>query len=658
MKERISKLVEQINQWNKEYYELDAPSVDDAIYDAALVELKELERSHPEFILENSPTKNVGFTASTKFQKHKHEIAPMLSLQNAFNDEDLQSFINNTKGYTNEYVVEPKIDGLSISVIYQDGKLVKAVTRGDGKVGEDVTNNALTIADIPRTISEQGKVIARGEVYISIANFSAINNRRAKEGKPLFANPRNAASGSIRQLDSNVTKRRNLESFFYQVLSDKTNGNLKTSQLETLDFLREQGFQVSDLSHKSSPDKLHEDVEAILSQREELDYEIDGVVIKVNDYNFHGELGYTSKFPKWAIAMKPKAEIVETELKNIVPTVGRTGRITYNARLAPVQLVGTTVSAATLHNADYIESLGMNIGDIVQVKKAGDIIPKVISVSKKKNNDKWIEAKECPSCKEKLIRKDGEVDQYCLNDVCPSKIKEKFTHFVSRKAMNIDGLSEKQLQRFVNQGFIKDFADIYTLDKFESEIKSLDGFGEKSFDNIWSSINRSRENELYRFLFGFGIRHIGDRAAQILASRFTNFEELLKAKEEDLVLLEDFGERKAKSVYEWINDSKNIELINKFISLGINPKAEKIEIDNNSFFFGKKVVVTGTIANANRTDIKKILSAKGARVISKPSKDTDFLIIGENPSQDKLSSIDKSKVIIIKDRQKLENEEF
>ena len=658
MKDRISKLVEQINQWNKEYYELDSPTVDDAIYDAALEELKQLESQNPELVMPNSPTKNVGFSSSSKFGKIKHEISPMLSLQNAFNEDDLEWFINNTKNYTNEYTVEPKIDGLSISVIYQDGKLHRAVTRGDGKVGEDVTNNVLTIDDIPKTISLKGKVIARGEVYISIPNFAAINKYRSEKGNPLFANPRNAASGSLRQLDSNITKRRKLESFFYQLLSENNNGNFSKTQIETLNVLEKEGFKVNKLSKTTTKEDLKADVAKILEKREGLDYEIDGVVVKVNDFNYHEEIGYTAKFPKWAIAMKPKAEIAETELLKIFPTVGRTGRITYNARFKPVQLVGTTVTAATLHNSDYIKSLEMNVGDIVKVKKAGDIIPKVIGVVKNINKTPWTESSNCPSCDSKLERKEGEVDQYCLNIECPSKKLEQFTHFVSRKAMNIDGLSEKQLKRFISEGYIKDFADIYKLEEYENEIKSLDGFGSKSFSNIQESISKSKSNELYRFIFGFGIRHIGERASQILTSKYNSFEQILDAKKDDLVNLEDFGERKAQSVFECINNESNIELVNKFISLGISPKAEKINIDSNSFFFGKKVVVTGTIENANRTDIKKILVSKGAKVTSRPTSETDYLIAGEKPSKDKISLIDKSKVIIIKDRQKLENEEF
>ncbi len=657
IKNRIEELRKLISKWNIEYYTLDKPTVDDSVYDQATKELNDLEKEYPEFANELSPTQFVGagddsFVSST-FEKTKHEIQ-MLSLDNAFDNDSLIDFDRKIRDEANNfsYYVEPKIDGLSISLIYKDGKLFKALTRGNGVEGEDVTMNAKQIADIPYEINYNKTITIRGEIFMSDDSFAKVNHEREINGDELFANPRNAASGTMRQLDPRIVKQRNLNMIAYWSMNDSDNYAFET-QKETIDQLSNLGFNTSSISsHAKDINDVIKVIDDITHKREDIGYEIDGIVIKVNESNLYEEIGYTSKFPKWAIAYKFPAEVKETILLDIFPTVGRTGRVTYNALLEPVELAGTKVQRATLHNADYVRDLDLRIGDHVNVKKAGEIIPKVISSNKDKRNNSallWVESTQCPSCQSELIRKEGEVDQYCENISCPARISESIIHFVSRDAMNIDGLSTKQIEKFISMSWINSFSDIYKLKEKREEILSLEGYQEKSVTSLLNSIEKSKENPLDKFIFALGIRHIGKKTARDLAKEYGSIDNLSKSDLDVFLNKNDLGVVKSQSLVDYFSNEKNIIELNKLRGLGVDPIMELIEIDTTHKLFNKKVVVTGTIEGYNRAQVKEKLESFGAQIVSAVSGTTDYLIIGEKPSANKVVKMDENKIIKFND---------
>ena len=649
----IEELVEKLLKWSDEYYNLSSPSVDDAIFDATLKELQILEEKYPEYILDNSPTQNVGGSVQSIFEKRKHRFFKMLSLSNVFNEQEIIKFDKRVRELLDtdeiEYTVEPKIDGISISIYYEDGILVEALTRGDGEYGEDVTNNVLQIKSVPKLIAHKDPIVVRGEIYMPNSSFEALNELRSKEGKELYANPRNITSGTMRQLDSNVVKERNLEIFTYFALNEK--GNVWTTQEDTLFNLHELSFPVNPFSKKVNdlPELLGW-INHIESIRDELDYEIDGIVIKVNDNTLHNQMGSTAKFPRWATAYKFPAEVKETKMIDIFPTVGRTGRVTYNAKLEPISLLGTTVSAATLHNANYVESLDLRIGDIVQVKKAGDIIPKVIGVNKDertKSLKKWTKETKCPACNSTLEQLEGEVDQYCPNVDCPARIVQSLIHFVSRDAMNIEGLAEKQIELFVEKGLIKNISDIYKLHKHRNTILTYEGYQELSLNKLLDSIEKSKNNSLEKLLFGLGIRYIGKKTSLELAMSFNDIDTLKEQTLEDLLNKSNLGEVKSQSIYYWFNTKENLKLLKYLEKVGVNFKYSGKQVIETKIK-DLKVVVTGSVEGGTREDIKELLVSFGANVSTSPSPKTDVLFVGTKASDNKIAKATNAKIVEIK----------
>lgn len=658
---QINILRDKLSKWAKAYYVFDAPLVEDSLYDETYNELKRLEELFPELKTDDSQTSIVASGSksleSSTFEKTKHEIN-MLSLDNVFNNDGLIDFDNKIKKESTNYsyYVEPKIDGLSISLIYKNGSLQKALTRGDGNIGEDVTNNALQVKDIPHNISHQKDITIRGEIFIDDDTFELINKRREANGESLFANPRNAASGTMRQLDPGVVAERNLKMIAYWAMEDADTYPFPTQE-QTIISLDELGFNTSKLSrHAENIEQVISAVELIDKSRSTIGYETDGVVIKVNENELYEEIGYTTKFPKWAIAFKFPEEVKETKLLEIFPTIGRTGRVTYNAKLEPVELSGTIVQRATLHNSDYVRDLDLRIGDVVRVKKAGEIIPKVVSANKEKRNSEltvWIEDKHCPKCNTPLFRYDGEVDQYCTNEECPSRLAESIIHFVSRNAMNIDGFSTKQIEKFINLGWIKKFSDIYKLKDRVDEILNLEGYQIKSVNSLINSIEESKLMPLDKFLFGLGIRHVGAKTAKDLARTYFSIDNISKITYNQLMENNDFGEVKSKSIVEYFKSEKHLKELNELKELGINPTFDEIKINKDSFLFGKKVVVTGTIPNLKRNEVKDYLEKFGAKITTSLSNATDFLIVGEKPSPNKVAKMPEDKIIKFEDLEQI-----
>ncbi len=658
----IKHLKKQINTWSTEYYLKNNPSVDDVTFDQAINELIALEKKYPDLLTKDSPTQKVGGFASSSFKKLPHPIKPMLSLQNAFDKNDLFDFDKQIKKILNTsqdicYTVEPKIDGVSISLHYKNGKLVNALTRGDGIIGEDVTENIKQIIHVKKEISLKEEINLRGEVFMPLSSFDQINHQNLLNNQPLLANPRNGTSGTIRQLDPLVTKKRNLDLFVYFALSRETKEDYFPSQMETLNELKKIGINVNPLSKKvTSIEKAMEAIDIITESRDQLDYEIDGIVIKVDDNNLHEDIGYTTKFPKWAIAYKFPAEIKETKLLDIFPTIGRTGRVTYNAQLKPINLIGTTVQRATLHNADYIKGLDLRVSDTVQVKKAGDIIPKVIGVNLKKRiekSKKWVEPTICPICHQKLSRENNMVDQYCTNNKCPSRIIEALIHFSGRQAMNIEGLSTSHLTNFLEKGWLHSYADIYHLK--EKDIIQLENYQKKLVHNLLTAIEDSKKRPLHCLIFALGIRYIGYKSAKDLATRYLNIDNLINITYEKLLSDINFGDVKSKSVVDWFNNKKNIELIEELKLLGLNMSEDFKEIASSGFFVGKKVVLTGKFENCTRDEAKDFLISLGAFPLTSISGNTDYVIAGKNASISKISMLDQAKIIMVYNLQDLKN---
>lgn len=629
--QRILELRSILDRLAYEYYVLDQPSKSDQEYDRYYQELVALEDEFPQYRDPNSITQRVGGVVLDAFTKVEHKRT-MLSLGNAFNLEDLHAFDERVREVVPNarYVVELKIDGLAMSLIYRDGRFVQALTRGDGVVGEDVTHNVKTIPSIPMHIPLQGEVEVRGEVYMPNASFQMLNEEREKNGEELFANPRNAAAGSIRQLDSSVAAKRKLDAFWYYFVNAQEYDI--HSHEEALQKMSEMHLRVNPLRKLCERiDEVWQFIEEITEQRNDLPYAIDGMVIKVDDLDAQNRLGSTVKVPRWAIAYKFPAEEVITKLLDIVVTVGRTGRITPNAVLEPVRVAGTTVSAAQLHNEDMIKEKDIRIHDDVVVRKAGDIIPEVVRPLLERRNDTqavYHFPTHCPICGSELVRFPEEAAHYCINQDCPARVVESMIHFASRDAMDIDTLGDKKVEFFHKQGFLNTIEDIYCLKEHRQELIDLEGFKEKSVDKLLDAIEDSKQNPLEDLIYGLGIRQVGKKAAKVLAKHFLSMDALMAANEEELVAIKDIGQITAESITAFFHEPKNMELIAHLKGYGLRMDTEAEQIQESSFS-GKTIVLTGTLTQMTRNDAKALLESLGANVSGSVSKKTDLVIYGE-----------------------------
>lgn len=629
---RIGELINLINYHNEKYYNQDEPEISDLEYDDLMKELIKLEEENPNLRKIDSPSNRVGGKVLDKFDQIVHKI-PMLSLSNAYSSDDLKDFDKRVRSMANsdvEYVVEFKIDGLSVGITYSDGEFEKGATRGNGVVGEDISQNLMTVKSIPLKIKEDNEIVVRGEVYISKENFKKINEQQKKLGLALYANPRNLAAGSLRQLDPKLTSKRPLDIFVFNL--EYVQNIEFNSHSESLEFLNDLGFSISP-NYKvfKSIEEVINHIEYWTENRSNLDFEIDGMVVKVNNLKQRESMGYTAKSPRWAIAYKFPAEKKETKIIDIIVEVGRTGTITPTAIFEPVRLAGTSVSRATLHNEDYIKEKDIKVNDTVIVQKAGDIIPQVVEVIKEKRDGNEIEFNMpniCPVCLEPTVRLEGEAAVKCINMSCPAQIRRGIIHFVSRDAMNIDGLGESIITLLLNEKIIEDVSDLYSINK--EDVVNLERMGDKSANNLIKSIKNSKENDLWRLINGLGIKFVGVKGAKILASNFKNIDKIIDASEDELVNLEEFGETMANSVIEFFKEDKNIKVIEKLKKAGVNTKA--IEDENSNIpkiFEGMKIVITGTLPTLKRNDAKEMIEARGAKATSSVSKSTTFVLAGE-----------------------------
>lgn len=642
--ERIKELVKILEKANHDYYVLANPTITDQEFDKYLRELEKLEEAHPEFASENSPTKRVGGEVIDKFKKIKHQI-PMLSLPDVFSEEEIILFDERIRksGYNPEYVCELKIDGLSVSLHYDNGVFKTGATRGDGITGEDITHNVRTIRTVPMNLKRPETIEVRGEIYMPREVLTSLNAERAKENLPLLQNCRNAAAGSIRQLDSKIAAKRNLNTWIYH-LPNPLDYGLKT-HYEALEFMKNLGFKVNPANRiVKSVDEILDFIHEYAEKRPKLSYDIDGVVIKVNDLEMQEKLGFTSKYPRWAIAYKFPAEEVLTKLTDIIYTVGRTGKITPNAVLDPVIVMGSTVKRATLHNEDYILMKDLKVGDTVSLRKAGDVIPEVVEVKKERrtgNETPFVMIQKCPICGSFLKKKEGQVDYYCMNPLCPARHIEGLIHFASRHAMNIDGLGERIMEDFFNLGFIKSITDIYHLDKHKEDLVELEGYGHKSVDNLLLAIEKSKENSVERLIFGLGIEGIGDKTALLLAKTFKTLDNLMTKTKEELLEIRDIGPTLALNIYDFFRQENNQKLISELKELGLNTKYLKEEDKENSLISDKRFVITGTISFLGRDEIEAILESYNGHPSSSVSSKTDVVIVGENAG----SKYEKAKAL-------------
>jgi DNA ligase (NAD+) len=631
---RVQELHTLLNQYNYEYHVLDHPSVPDAEYDQLMRELTDIEAQYPDLVSPESPTQRVGGEILSAFNKVEHKI-PMLSLGNAFNEADLRDFDRKVKqavGDDVEYVCELKIDGLAISLHYENGLFIQGSTRGDGTIGEDITANLKTIRSIPLRISQPMTIEVRGEAYMPKKSFEKLNQQKEENGEEPFANPRNAAAGSLRQLDPRIAASRNLDIFLYAIGDFSETG--ATTHHDGLNLLEKLGFKVNKEREKcTSIEEVIQYVQKWVEKRPHLPYEIDGIVIKVNSFVQQSELGTTAKSPRWAIAYKFPAEEVVTRLRDIELSVGRTGVITPTALLDPVRVAGTKVQRASLHNEDLIREKDIKIGDHVVIKKAGDIIPEVVNVlvERRTGEEKeFLMPTHCPECESELVRLEGEVALRCINPKCPAQIREGLIHFVSRNAMNIDGLGEKVISQLFSHELIHDVADIYRLQK--DQLLALERMGEKSVTNLLAAIEKSKSNSLEKLLFGLGIRHVGAKAAKTLAQQFGNMNELKKATREELTAIQDIGEKMADSIVSYFENEEAISLIQELEAAGLNmnytgPMPVQVESISSSLA-GKVVVLTGKLEQLTRNEAKEQLEALGATVTGSVSKKTDLVIAG------------------------------
>ena len=631
--DRYNELVELLNKANYEYHVMDnATTLTDEEYDNYLREVYEIEDTHPEWKRSDSPTTKVGGIILDKFEKVTHNI-PMMSLQDVFNEDEIIHFdeIIREKISEPKYVCELKIDGLSVSLKYKDGVLVSGATRGNGVIGEDITNNVKTIKQVPLKLNKKIDIEVRGEIYMSHKVFNELNEERIKNNEEPFKNCRNAAAGSVRQLDSSIAAKRKLEVWIYHLPNPEDYG-IKTHE-EALKFMADLGFRVNPNNRLvNGIDEVMEFIHEKGSIRYDLPYDIDGVVIKLNDLKGHEIMGNTVRYPKWAVAYKFPAQEVETKLEDIIFTVGRTGQVTPNAVLNPVMVMGSLISRATLHNEDYCITKDIRVGDTVKIIKAGDVIPRVESVvlDKRPENSKPFEMiTNCPICNSKLVKKDS--NYYCVNDTCPKQDIESLIHFSSREAMNIEGLGDSIIEDFYNMKYLTRIIDIYRLDDFKEELKLLEGFGNKSIEKLMDSINASKKNSLEKLLFAIGIRNVGAKTAKILAKRYKNIDSLMNANIDDLSSIKDIGPIIADSVYKFFKEEKNVQLIKDLKAEGVNLEYLGNDSDTVTAFTGKTFVLTGGLEEFTRDEAKEIIENNGGNVSGSVSKKTNVVIAGKDP---------------------------
>ena len=631
MKERMDELIDYINKASYEYYVLDNPTITDQEYDDYYNELLSIEEKYPELKREDSPTNRVGGAVLDKFEKVTHDH-PMLSFDDIFNEEEIILFDERIKKVvsTAHYTLEPKMDGLSGSLIYKKGVLVRGATRGDGVTGEDITTNIKTIKSVPLRLTEDIDIEVRGEIYMSKKSFLEANREKIKNGEKEFANPRNAAAGSIRQLDSKVAAKRNLDFMAYFIPNPEDYG-IKT-QKESLEFLRKLGFVTNYKlnGYAKNVKDITNYIDSLSEKRDNLPFEIDGVVLKVDNLEDEKRLGFTSRVPRWGIAYKFPAKEVLTTLKEIKFTVGRTGKITPNAIFSPVHVSGSLVSKATLHNSDYCIDKDVRVGDTISIRKAGDVIPEVVEVKLDRRKEDSVPFKmieNCPMCNSVLVRKDA--NYYCKNEHCPSRKIESLIHFSSRDAMYIEGFGESIVEDFYNLGYLKNIDDFYTLDKYKDELMLLEGFGEKSISKLLESASNSKKNSLERLLFGLGIRYVGKKTAKILSKYYKTMDNLIKADFDELKSINDIGDVIAKSIVDYFSDEKNINLINRLKDLNLNMRYLGEEVNtSNENINGKTFVITGTLSRP-RDEIKEEIEGLGGNVTGSVTKKTNYVIAGE-----------------------------
>ncbi len=624
---RYLELVEELLEHEYRYHTLDDPTISDYQYDMLKKELEDIEEKHPEWVVDYSPSKRVGSSTKREFKEVNH-LNPLLSLENSYNKEDLFKFLDKIHSeYGASFIMQYKIDGLSVSLRYKDGVFVEGSTRGNGYQGEDITENLKTINTIPLKLSQKVDITVRGEVFMPIASFKLLNESMQEKGKKIFANPRNAAAGSLRQLDSSITAQRNLDIYVFQILSEN---RLKT-QLEEVNYLKELGFKVADTFYREDYHDFSEILDDIFNKRSKMTFEIDGAVIKVNEVEFESKIGYTSKSPKFQIAYKfmPNSEI--TKLIDVIWQVGRTGRVTPTAIMEPVFVGGSTISRATLHNIDYIRQRDLRIGDRVVIEKAGDVIPKVVkSIAQSRDGTEKtiLEPELCPDCGSKLFKYENMVDLHCLNINCPSIIKRKIIHFVSKHAFDIDDLGEKRIERFYQEGFIKNISDIFRIEDKKDELLNLEKFAQKSVDNLIKNINSSKKIKLDRFIYSLGIDNIGRQAAKVLANKFKDIESLMDATTEQIVEIDEFGLIMAQSVVDFFKLEENRKMISELFKLGV--QVESIQsIDRHGILYGKTFGITGSFQNYKRDQLREIIEENGGIFRSDISKNTQYLLAGE-----------------------------
>lgn len=646
-KKEVTKLRKEIRHHSDLYYNEDSPEISDYEYDMLMNRLKDLERRFPSLLTKNSPTQIVGGTASNSFEEVNHEV-PMQSLQDVFSYDDVEEFVNKVikeYGEDTEFVVETKIDGLSVSLEYVDGKLVRGSTRGNGIVGEDVTENLKTLDEIKEELNKDITIEVRGEVYLARKQFDRLNDELAKQGKPLLANPRNAAAGTLRQLDTSLVKERKLSIFVFNI--QKISGIEVTKHSEGLKLCKDIGIQTIEYSKVcKGVREVLKAIEDIGKKRDNLAYDIDGAVVKVNDLKLRETMGTTSKVPKWAVAYKYPPEEKETKVIDIKVQVGRTGQVTPMAIIEPVKIAGSTISKTTLHNFDYVKEKDIRVGDYVKIKKAGDVIPEVVSVVKEKRTGKEEEyeiPKYCPVCSELLEKSEDEVALRCTNSECDAQIYRAIVHFVSRECMDIDGMGDAAIDTLISKNYIKDVGDIYYL-KYD-EVKSLDRYADKSAKNLLAAIEKSKNNELDRLLFGLGMRHIGKKASKILATSFDDIYQIQKASYDKILELEDFGPKMAESVVEFMNKSKTNVILKKLQEAGVNLKGIKKELKSNKLG-GMLIAITGSFDGISRNDIVKMIEDNSGKSSSTVSKKTSLLIAGDNAGS-KLEKAEKNGVRVI-----------
>lgn len=642
---RAEEITRTVERYSYEYYVLDNPSVPDSEYDKLMNELIAIEKEYPELITPLSPTQRVGGTVLEEFQKIRHKRM-MLSLGNAFNDDDLRDFDKKVReiigGEKVEYMCEMKIDGLAMSLDFVDGKINYAATRGDGNEGEDVTNNVLTIHSIPTRVNESRPFEVRGEVYMPKKTLEMLNKQREEKGEPLLANARNAAAGSIRQLDSSIAASRKLEAYWYYLVNADELGFKKHS--DALDYIQSIGFRTN--PERRICDGIEEVINYVkeyTEKRPSLAYDIDGIVIKVNDITKYNILGYTAKTPKWAIAYKFPPEEVITKLEDIIFTVGRTGKITPNAVITPTKVAGSTISRATLHNEDFVDEKGLKIGDYIVIRKAGDVIPEVVRALPERrtgNEKEFYMIDSCPVCGAPLVKKDAM--HFCVSNSCPARRIEGMIHFSSRDAMDIDTMGEKVCEEFFNAGLIDSIPSIYDLWSKKDQLIGREGWQEKSVINLLDAIENSKKNSLEKLLFGLGIKEVGEKMAKTLAKRYLELEKFFELSEEELMQIPDVGPIVAHSIFEYFHNESNIEMINSLKEKGLNfSYLGKVEINTNSPFYGKTCVLTGTLSKYGRKEATEILENLGAKVAGSVSAKTNYVIYGEEAG----SKLDKAHAL-------------